>query len=62
MIVNDLNFEGVTRFPAETDTPLIVDTNTVLTGSITRKALKSVCWRNSKVRKGFCPVKHAELS
>jgi len=34
MIVNDLYFESVTGIPTEADAPLIVDTNTILTGSI----------------------------
>jgi hypothetical protein len=59
MIINDLDFKGIASIPSETDAPLIVDVNTVLTGSITRESLKSVRWRNSKVSKSFCTVKHA---
>ena len=43
MIVGDLHFESIVAPPHETDPVLIVDADTVLSGSITLKSLQPVC-------------------
>jgi hypothetical protein len=49
VLVNDLNLVGIAIFPAETDAPLIVHANTVLTGAITPELLQSIARRNAEV-------------
>jgi hypothetical protein len=49
MIVDNLNFVGVTAFPAEANTPLFVDSDAVLILSIAVKLLESITGRNTQV-------------
>ena len=49
MIVNDLNPFWTSFAPPEADTPLIVDSNTVLSRSITAQTLEPVTRRNPEV-------------
>jgi hypothetical protein len=44
--------------PTETDTPLIVDANTVLAGTIPHEHFKVVAWRHSQI---FKPVSDLKL-
>jgi hypothetical protein len=46
VVVNDLNLQRITVFPNEADSPLIVDSNAVLSGSVTLQLLKPVRWWN----------------
>jgi hypothetical protein len=44
MIIDDLNAFGRTVSPDEADSPLIVDSDTILILSVTAKVLKPVAW------------------
>ena len=49
MVVNDLNPFWTSIAPREADTPLIIDSNTVLPCSITAKKLESIARRDPEV-------------
>jgi len=49
VIVNDLDIVGVAILPAEANTPLVVDTNTVLATAPTLKLLQSIARRYSQI-------------
>ena len=53
MIVNNLDLVGVAGLPAKTNTPLIVDPNTVLALSISAELLKTITRRNAQVVQRF---------
>jgi hypothetical protein len=46
VVINDLNIQSIAVFPNEAYSPLIVDSNTVLSRSITLQFLEPVRWRN----------------
>ena len=56
MIVHNLYVIGVTRPPAETDPPLLVDTNAVLPFSVATQGLKTVAWWNAQFIQIGCRV------
>ena len=49
MVVNDLNPFWTSIAPPEADTPLIIDSDTVLPRTITAQTLKPVARRNPKI-------------
>jgi len=49
MVVNDFHLVRVCPFPAEAQTPLIIDPDAVLTGTGTLQGFQSVAWRGAKV-------------
>ena len=49
MVVNDLNPFWTSVAPPEADTPLIVDSDTVLARSITAQTLEPIARRNPKI-------------
>ena len=49
MVVNDLNPFWTSVAPLEADTPLIIDSDTVLPRTITAQALEPVTRRNPKI-------------
>ena len=49
MVVNDLNPFWTSIAPLEADTPLIIDSDTVLSCSITAQMLEPVARRNPKI-------------
>ena len=49
MVVNDLNPFWTSVAPLEADTPLIIDSDTVLPRTITAQTLKPVARRNPKI-------------
>jgi hypothetical protein len=51
VIVDDFHVVGVSTGPAETDAPLIIDANAVLTRTISRQLLQTVRRWNAKVEK-----------
>jgi len=53
MIVNNLDLAGVAGLPAKTNTPLIVDPNTVLALSISAEFFKTIARRNTQVVERF---------
>ncbi len=61
MMIHDLNIVGIATSPSKTDAPLIVDSNTVLSYTITDEFLKSIRWRNSKIFCRACCIQHQEL-
>jgi hypothetical protein len=46
VVINDLDLQRITVLPDEADSPLIVDSNAVLSRSITLQPLKPVRWWN----------------
>jgi len=48
VVVNNLNLECIAFFPDETDSPLIVDPNTVMSSPVTLQLLQPVRWRNAQ--------------
>jgi hypothetical protein len=56
VVIHDFNFPCLTFAPPETDPPLIVDADTMLTASITVQGLKAVARRGSKVINLDCRV------
>jgi hypothetical protein len=51
MIIHNLDAFGVAFRPDKADTPLIVDSNTVLAGSATNQGLQSVPGRSRQITK-----------
>jgi hypothetical protein len=49
MIVDNFNFVGVAAFPAEANTPFLVDSDAVLILSIAVKLLESITRRNAQI-------------
>jgi hypothetical protein len=56
VVVHDLDFPCFTLAPPETNPPLIVDADAMLTASITVQGFEAVAWRNPKVVKLLCRV------
>lgn len=49
MVVCDLDFKGISFDPLETDAPLIVDADTVLSSPVTSQYLEPVSWWNPQI-------------
>jgi hypothetical protein len=62
VVVDDLNVVRVARAPDETDSPLPVDANAVLTNPITLEFLQAISRWDSHVIEVSRSVQHAELS
>jgi hypothetical protein len=62
MIIDNLDVFGVTCAPDKTETPLIVDTNAVLTGAVALERLKAIAWWNLQVVNRGCRIKNFQLS
>ena len=62
MVIDNLNRIGVAITPYETDTPLIIDPDTMLSLSRTFQCLKSIGWWYSEVFKEPRIVQHSEFS
>ena len=61
MIVNDLGFVRIAVLPAKADPPLIVDSDTVLSGAIACELLQAVAGRDTKVTERLGRVQGHEL-
>jgi hypothetical protein len=61
-MVNDLYLDGVSIFPAETDPPLVVDTNAPLPISIALELFKPIARRRLEIVHEGGSIKHSELS
>lgn len=61
MVVDDLDIMGVSRSPAETDPPLLVDTNAVLAGTIPLELLQTVSGRDPEIVEHRGRIEHPEL-
>lgn len=62
MIINDLDLVSVSINPPETDSPLIVDANAVLSGAISFQTFEAVAVRKSQVLKPSGTCKQFKLS
>lgn len=62
MVVNDLNPFWTSVAPLEADTPLIIDSDTVLSRTITAQTLESVARRNPQVFQTTRSVNLAQLA
>lgn len=61
MIVDDFHVKGISRLPVEADAPLLIDSDTVLTRSITGKRFEPICRRDTKVNQISRMIKHSEF-
>jgi hypothetical protein len=61
MVINHFNIVGVAINPPETDPPLLVDSDTELSGPITGKLLQTIVGRDSKILENPGIVQHPEL-
>lgn len=62
MVVNDLNPFWTSVAPLEADTPLIIDSDTVLPRTITAQTLKPVARRNPEVFQTTRSINLAQLA
>jgi hypothetical protein len=62
VIVDDLHAACVSVLPGKTDPPLIVDSNTVLTGSPAFELLEPVAGRNTEILELFRSIDKPQLS
>jgi hypothetical protein len=62
MIIRDLNIKRVRTFPFETNPPLIIDSNTILSYPVTASFFESIRWWNSQVVDIDGIVDHTEFS
>lgn len=46
MVISDFDFVGVTADPTEAQTPLVIDTNAVLTGTLAFERFEPVAGRD----------------
>ena len=52
LIVYDLNVVGIAISPSEADTPLVVDSDTILAGPIAPEFLQAIGWWYAKISGG----------
>ena len=62
MIINNLNIVCILFLPFETDSPLIVNANAMLSLSLPEQCFKLVSRRQSQVLDRRTPIQHPELS
>ena len=62
MIINDLDVGSVTILPGETDPPLVIDTDAVLTAPAALELLQPVTGWDTQVFERFCRVQGDQLS
>ena len=62
MVVDNFDLMGMFLKPEEADTPLVIDTNTVLPGAVALEGFKVIAGRISQVCQPGGGVKHSELS
>jgi len=62
MIVGDFHLKSVAVLPAETDSPLLIYTNTARTFPITAKPLKAIARRYAQVVERGRRIQHEQLS
>jgi hypothetical protein len=61
MIVDNLNIMRISRSPAETDTPLAIDSNAVLSLPFSVQCLKTIVGRYAQFVHICCRVQHPQL-
>ena len=62
MVVNDLDIMGVAILPTEANTPLVIDTDTVLAAPSSSELLQSITRRYSQIGQCLGRVQSDELS
>ncbi len=62
MIVDDFNVARTAVLPIETDSPLIVNSDAVLTRPITRQFFESVTWRGQQIAQVFRIIQIKQLA
>jgi len=62
MIINDFDIFCESIRPTKADAPLIIDANTVLTGTIAFERLKMIAGWNSQILKAICDFELPEFS
>jgi hypothetical protein len=62
MIIHNFDIESVAFTPLETDPPLVINADAVLTRSITAKQLKTIGRRDAQVLQGDCTIQHTQLA
>jgi hypothetical protein len=62
VIIDDLHLISVTLSPLETDAPLIIDSDAVLTPTGTMKFLQTIAGRDTQVLQRLRVVQHYELA
>jgi hypothetical protein len=62
VVVCDFDIIGVSILPEKANTPLIIDPNAVLSGSVASKLFQMVCRWNSEVIEYFGVVEHAQFA
>jgi len=62
MIINDFNLLSIIVAPDKTDAPLVVYSDTVLTGTVTAYLFQSVRRWHSQIIYIAVPVKHPQFS
>ena len=61
MVVDDLNVKGIVSFPPKANSPLIVDSNAVLSCALSLQSFQSVPRRRSKIGDIVGVVQHPEF-
>jgi hypothetical protein len=61
MVVDDLDVMGISVLPAEADTPLIIDADAVLSGSVATQRFQPVVRRDAQILEVLGIVQHAQL-
>ena len=62
MVIHDLDILCVAIMPAETDSPLVVDADAVLTLPAACQFLESIAWRDSQILDCVGRIKHRQFS
>ena len=62
MVIDNLDRISIAASPSETDTPLIIDPDTVLSLSCSFQRLKPVGWRHTEIFQQPRIVQHSEFS
>ena len=61
MVVNNSYFVGIARFPSKADAPLLIDSDAMLSGSISRKSFETIGWGDTEVVEISRLTEHREL-
>ena len=61
MIINNLDLEGIAVSPAKTDSPLVIDANTVLAGAVAFELLQAVAGWDPEIVELLGGIHDAEL-
>ena len=61
MVVDDFDMFGTSVFPIETDTPLVIDADAVLTGAISLEQFEMIAGRHTKIFDATALVDHTKF-